>query len=98
MPHRRAQETGGKTAGATSWSERSLKVYKFQAPGDTLSPELVHRVIRHGPRLRNILEAAPQRVVMPDAGPVDSQRGVNRGLDILGVHVAFLRPAVNRGV
>src|ERR1017187_9375637 len=63
-----------------------------------LSPELVHGVIRHRAGGRDILEAASQRVVVPDAGPIDPQRGVNRGLDILGIHIAVLRPAVNSRV
>src|SRR5512140_1604655 len=59
-----------------------------------LAPELMHGIIRDRAGLRHVLEAAAQRVVVADAGPVDAHGGINGRLDIFRVDVAALRPAV----
>src|ERR1035438_7483778 len=63
-----------------------------------LSPELVNRHVGEWARRGDVLEAAAQRVVVPHRRPVDAERRVDGGLNILGVHVEVLRPAVIDGV
>src|ERR1039457_6548018 len=67
-------------------------------PPDRLTPEFVNRHVGEWACRGDVLEAAAQRVVVPDRRPVDTERRVDGRLDILWVHVAVLRPAVIDGV
>src|SRR5713226_5942886 len=72
------------------WASRYAIRY---TPELALLPEFVDRsepVLLVG---WNVLEPAVERIVAPHRGPVDAQRRVNRRFDVLGLHLALLRPA-----
>src|SRR5690348_6930966 len=58
------------------------------------APQFVHGIEREGSGLRHVFEAAAERIVVTDGGPVDPHGRVDSGLDVLGIYVAALRPAV----
>src|SRR5579871_6853351 len=63
-----------------------------------LPPKFVHGIELHGSGSRHVLEAAPERIVVTHRRPIDSHSGIDGRLDVLGIDVAILRPAVIDGV
>src|SRR5581483_2976476 len=56
-------------------------------------PELRNRSVKIVAGEGDVLEAAPQRIVVPYGGPVDSHGGVDGGFEIFRLDIAVARPA-----
>src|SRR5262252_8927043 len=64
----------------------------------TLYPELINRAVEVFIRKRDVFEAALERVVEANIGPVDAHGRIDRSFDIFWLDVAAARPAVIGGV
>src|SRR5436309_3481281 len=71
---------------------------EFYRPGQSSCPKFIDRAVQVLVGKRDVFEAAAERVVIADAGPVDSHRGVDRRFDVLRLYVALAGPAEIYGV